>query len=300
MIELKIQILRYCVAIADSGSFHSAARQMKRTQPALSTAVRDFEQRLGHPLFEKGSKAKLTRFGEYFLPKFRVLLNQHDSLADEIKSFAAGQQGEFSIAAVPSVANRLLPIWLSEFISRFPNLRMQALDANSELICKMVADDEVELGIGSLPEPDDRLHYLPLSQDRLGVVCHHAHPLAQQTECRWEELLGHSLIRNTTMDILKNTPAKLLLSESSITINNMFSLLGMLRQPHSLTLLPEMAFPQDDRELVFIPLAEPYIQRSVGLITRAGRVLSPAAAQFIQHVLNSIALSSPFPEPMPS
>lgn len=298
MIDLKIQILRYCIAVAETGSFHAAARQLKRTQPALSSAIRDFESKLGQPLFERGSQAKLTAFGQYALPQFKSLTRKHDKIAEQIERFSAGQQGDLSLAAVPSVANRLLPIWLSEFIVRFPELRMNAIDATSDLVCKMVVDDEVELGIGSLQEPDERLHYLPLSRDRLGVVCHHKHPLAQRSEVAWEQLLGQGLIRNTSMDILKGTQAAPLLTDSSISINNMISLLSMIRHHRGLTLLPEMAVPSQDPDIIFIPLAEPDFERSVGLITRAGRVLSPAAVQFIQHVLQSITFLPPLAKPL--
>jgi len=157
--ELKIQIVRYCIAVAETGSFHAAARLLKRTQPALSTAVRDFEEKLGQPLFEKGGKPKLTTFGHYCLPKFKQLLLKHDKLSEQIQLYAAGQQGELSLAAVPAVASRLLPIWLADFIARFPELRMNAIDVGADDVCQMVVEDEVELGIGSLLEPDDRLHF---------------------------------------------------------------------------------------------------------------------------------------------
>ena len=80
--ELKIQPLRYVLAIVDEGGFHAAARRLHRTQPAVSMAVRELEQRLGEPLFEKGSKATLTPFGSYCLPRFRELIGlQSEALA---------------------------------------------------------------------------------------------------------------------------------------------------------------------------------------------------------------------------
>lgn len=298
--ELKIQVLRYCMTVAETGSFHAAARQLKRTQPALSTAIRDFEEKLGQPLFEKGGKPKLTTFGQYCLPKFKRLLLKHDKLSEQIQLYAAGKQGELSLAAVPAVASRLMPIWLSEFITCFPDLRMNAVDATPDAVCKMVVEDEVELGIGSLLEPDDRLHFYPLSRDRLGVVCHHEHALANLRELHWQQLLGHGLIVNTTMESLKTTQAAPLLADSSVSIHNVFSLLAMVRHLQGITVLPEMAFPSDDSELVFIPLTEPYIERSVGLITRAGRILSPAATQFVQHMIHFFAALQPAAEPLPA
>ncbi|MGH8744083.1 MAG: LysR family transcriptional regulator, partial [Burkholderiales bacterium] len=107
--ELKLTQLRYVVLIAELRSFHGAARQSFRTQPALSLAVRELEQKLGQPLFEKGGRAELTPFGEHCLPLFRDLLDHHDRIAREVTLLARHEIGQVSIATVPSVASRLLP-----------------------------------------------------------------------------------------------------------------------------------------------------------------------------------------------
>ena len=82
--DLKIQPLRYVLAIVDHGGFHAAARQLHRSQPAVSMAVRELEARLGEALFEKGAQASLTPFGEYCVPRFRELILQHDRLSRDL------------------------------------------------------------------------------------------------------------------------------------------------------------------------------------------------------------------------
>lgn len=82
--ELKITPLRYVLAVVDQGGFHAAARQVHRTQPALSMAIRELENRLGEALFERGNQATLTPFGRYCVPRFRELLTQHDRLSGEL------------------------------------------------------------------------------------------------------------------------------------------------------------------------------------------------------------------------
>ena len=107
--ELKITQLRYFVLVAQLKSFHGAAKQAYRTQPALSLAVRELEQKLGQALFEKGGKTELTPFGEHCLPLFQDLLAHHDRIASEVSLLARHEIGQVSIATVPSVASRLLP-----------------------------------------------------------------------------------------------------------------------------------------------------------------------------------------------
>jgi len=57
----------------------------------------------------------------------------------------------------------------------------------------------------------------------------------------------------------------------------MISLTAMLEAGVGITTLPRLAFPQEHQRLRFIPLADPHVERQIGLLRRAGQSLSPAA-----------------------
>ncbi|MEQ6889725.1 LysR family transcriptional regulator [Halomonas sp. CS7] len=286
--ELKIQPLRYVLAIVDEGGFHAAARQLHRTQPAVSMAVRELEQRLGEPLFEKGGKAALTPFGRYCLPRFRELITQHDRLSRELWAQVQKQAGHVDMAAVPSVASRLMPRLLSDFILRYPDLRVSLQDGSADFVRRLVAGGEVELGFTSLWREDDELSFTPLMHDDVGVVCRDDHPLAERAELGWEALQGQVLIRNGTSRLLEGTEAEPLLAESAFDISNMISLTAMLVAGIGITTLPRLAFPQEYARLRFIPLVDPLVERELGLLRPGQRSLSPAAQAMEAFVIESL------------
>ncbi|TLF49545.1 LysR family transcriptional regulator [Halomonas urmiana] len=286
--ELKIQPLRCVLAIVDEGGFHAAARQLHRTQPAVSMAVRELEQRLGEPLFEKGGKAALTPFGRYCLPRFRELITQHDRLSRELWAQVQKQAGHVDMAAVPSVASRLMPRLLSDFILRYPDLRVSLHDGSADFVRRLVAGGEVELGITSLWREDDELSFMPLMRDDVGVVCRDDHPLAERAELGWEALQGQVLIRNGTSRLLEGTEAEPLLAESAFDISNMISLTAMLVAGIGITTLPRLAFPQEYERLRFIPLVDPMVERELGLLRPGKRSLSPAAQAMEAFVIESL------------
>jgi DNA-binding transcriptional LysR family regulator len=275
--ELKIQPLRCVLAIVDAGGFHAAARQLHRTQPAVSMAVRELEQRLGEPLFEKGGKSVLTPFGAYCLPRFRELITQHDRLSRELVAQVQQQVGHVDMAAVPSVASRVMPRLLNDFIQRHPALRVSLQDGNADFVRQLVAGGEVELGLTSLWQKDDDLDFTPLMRDAVGVVCRDDHPLAGQATLGWEALQGQVLIRNGTSRLLEGTDAEPLLAESAFDISNMISLTAMLVAGIGITTLPRLAFPEEYERLRFIPLVDPRVERELGLLRPGRRSLSPAA-----------------------
>ncbi|OEY66995.1 LysR family transcriptional regulator [Marinobacter sp. X15-166B] len=286
--ELKIQQLRYIVAIVDEGSFHGAARRMHRSQPALSMAVRELEQRLEQALFERGSKTGLTPFGAYCVPRFRELLGMHDRIARDVSLQAEGREGHIHIAVVPSVASRVMPALLAEFITRFPGLNINLHDENAEAVCNMVTAGEVELGITSLWQNNDSLDYSHLFADEVGVVCRQDHPLAAQRSLGWRELQGEKLIRNGTSRLLLNTAAASLVENSEFYISNMISLIAMLEAGAGVTTLPQLAFPEHRPELRFIPLHDPSVVRRIGLVKASQRSLTPAAQAMEAFVLDKI------------
>ncbi|MDX1558948.1 MAG: LysR family transcriptional regulator [Marinobacter sp.] len=285
-IELKIQPLRYVLAVREEGSFHGAALKLHRSQPALSMAIRDLEERLGQPLFEKTHKGQLTPFGEYCLPRFRELINQHDRLANELQHMAEGHQGRVTLATVPSVASRLMPEFLAAFVAKYPDININLHDENAEFVCRLVANGEVDLGISSMWVQDEALQFSPLFEDNVGVVMRQDHPLAKRSSLQWQELTEERFIANGTSRLLKHTAAASLVDNNDFFISNMISLLAMLEAGSGITTLPRLAFPVANDRLCFVPLSEPKLVRKIGIIKQASRSLSPSA-QALEKMIHS-------------
>ncbi|WP_166363345.1 LysR family transcriptional regulator [Pseudomonas akapageensis] len=280
--ELKITQLRYFVLVAKLKSFHGASRQACRTQPALSLAIRELEQKLGQPLFEKGGRADLTPFGEHCLPLFQDLLDHHDRIAQEVTLLARHEIGQVSIATVPSVASRLLPHLLARFVGDHPKVQISIQDGNADSVQQLLAQGQVDFAISSLWMPDENIEFRPVLSDQVGVVCRRDHPLAATGGAlHWSSLQSWPLVRNGTSRLLEGTEAAGLLDSSLLFVSNMISLIAMLEEGIGITTLPYLAFPAGNEQLVFLPLSQPKVERQIGILCRKGRSLSPAAAQLM-------------------
>lgn len=288
-IELKIQPLRYVLAVREEGSFQGAALKLHRSQPALSMAIRDLEERLGQPLFEKTHKGQLTPFGEYCLPRFRELIQQHDRLANELQHMAEGHQGRVTLATVPSVASRLMPEFLAAFVAEYPDININLHDENAEFVCRLVASGEVDLGISSMWVQDESLNFTSLFEDNVGVVMRRDHRLADRDSLEWQELTEERFIANGTSRLLKHTAAASLVDNNDFFISNMISLLAMLEAGSGITTLPRLAFPVNSEKLCFVSLSEPRLVRQIGIIKQAHRSLSPSAQALEKVILERLA-----------
>ena len=277
--ELKIAQIRYFLLVAELKSFNAAARQAYRTQPAVSLAVRELEQKLGQALIEKGGgRVELTPFGEHCLPLFRGLIEHHDRIAREVSLLVQHEIGQVSIATVPSVASRVLPAPLARFVAEHPNVQISIQDSSADSVQQLLTQGQVDFAISSLWMADEQLEFAPMLHDQVGVVCRADHPLAQAGEAlHWSQLQGLAMIRNGTSRLLEGTDAEGLLAHSRLFVSNMISLIAMLEEGVGISTLPYLAFPQENDKLAFLPLAAPKVERQIGLLTRKGRSLSPAA-----------------------
>lgn len=86
-------------AIATSGSFAAAARQLGKVPSALTYNVRQLEDALDVLLFDRRSRqATLTAAGQELLDEGRRLLDQMDAVANRVKRVATGWETQLTIA----------------------------------------------------------------------------------------------------------------------------------------------------------------------------------------------------------
>lgn len=130
--ELSIAHYRHFLLVAELRSFRAAAARAFRSQPALSLSIREMEQRLGQPLFERGNGNALTRFGQDCLPLARELVEHHDRVAGTLAGLASNEAGTLTMASVATVATHWLPELVAAYRERFPAVALRLFDDNSE------------------------------------------------------------------------------------------------------------------------------------------------------------------------
>lgn len=291
--ELKIAQLRHFVWVAELKGFHAAAEKAHRTQPAISLSIKDLENKLGEGLFEKRNaktaRTELTPFGNHFLPKAKELIAHHDRVSEDMTLLAEHKTGHLRLASVPSIASRVLPDILLRFVSDIPDLHVSFFDDNSNAVLKMVENQQVDFGIAHLFHEQDHTDktFIPIWEDRIGVVCPSDHPLANSDTLHWKALRQHRLIGNGTSRLLEDSEASPLLGQSQFYVSNMISLIAMLEAGFGITTLPWYAFPKESTTLKFIPLETPTVIRRIGIVQLSNKSLTPPAKALIDFILAS-------------
>ena len=112
--------MRYFIAAAEEENVSRAALKLHVSQPALSRQIRDLEDELRFPLFQRTAKSvQLTDAGRAFLGEARDVLKRADDAVDRARAIASGGRGELHVGYAPSPTARILPTTLRAFKLEF-------------------------------------------------------------------------------------------------------------------------------------------------------------------------------------
>jgi DNA-binding transcriptional LysR family regulator len=285
---LSFRHLRAFVAVARHGSFSRAAEELAISQPALTLTIRQFEDMIGVELFTRTTRSvALTACGREFLVTVEKHLDDFEQAVLQIRARAQQQENQVTIALLPSVAIRLLPAALQDFGKQNPEIRLRLHDDNGRGVQAQVLSGQADFGLCNPWQQHPDLEFTPLLRDRVGLICHAQHPLAQlAAPISWSSLDDFEFIGMADdTAISRLTDAREDLPESVCNpaqrVLTIAALVGLVERGDAVSALPALASPEYlNPSLVYRDLVEPVIDRELCLITLRDRPLSRAADAF--------------------
>src|SRR5437867_95499 len=105
-LPVKLEWLRSFLAVAETGGFTKASRQLQMSQPAVSTHIMELEKNLGSKLFEKfGNRVRLSRTGETLIGDARAILQGVQQLRVTAEESETGIGGSLAVGASTTPGN---------------------------------------------------------------------------------------------------------------------------------------------------------------------------------------------------
>ena len=149
---MELRHLRYFVAVAEAGSITGGAHAVRVAQRSLSRQLRQLEQEVGEPLFDRsGRRARLTPAGEMFLPLARDLVGRADRAASLMHGLAAPDQVTLRVVAPETTVADVIAPFLARLPAAAPMIDVrEALPAR---VHEEVLSGAADLGITSVPPP---------------------------------------------------------------------------------------------------------------------------------------------------
>ncbi len=175
---MHLKELNYLVTLADEKSISRAADRLYMAQSSLSQFLQQYEAELGTPLFVRTSKGiRLTAAGELFVENARSILTHYRLVQNELCDMAQLKSGSI-IFGVSSFRGRyLLPKILKRFYEKYPNIRVDIVEANSMALEDKIVDGSLDLAIVALPLTKITHEVEFLKKDEIVIVANREHPV---------------------------------------------------------------------------------------------------------------------------
>lgn len=295
-VNLTLQQLEAFEKVATSGSFRAAAQALFVSQPALSRTVRIAEDVLGTRLFDRDTRhVELTPSGRELLPIARRILQEFDSAFSELSQFMDGRRGHVTIASLPSIGVAVLPRAVASFRRDLPDVGFTLEEAPAEPLLKLVEQGHADFGITVEPRADARLRYTHLLDDPFVLLCPSDDALSRLKSVPWSILASRSFLGSTAQGSIAPLVQAVLLRNGidvkpGLQYPSVAAAGAMVAEGLGVTALPRLALGLVASPGVsVVPLQRPVVSRRIGIVTRAGRSLSPAAAGMVRHLVAQLS-----------
>ncbi|MBL4768641.1 MAG: LysR family transcriptional regulator [Rhodobacteraceae bacterium] len=148
MNNIKLQNLRFFVAVYEERSISAAARKVHATQSGVSVQVRDLEDQLGLSLFDRVSTGVTpTKAGDQIYRRAISILREVGRLGEDVSDMSDHLTGEVRVGIMPTFARSILAPVLSKFCLANPFVEVRATEGYSAFLIQKVLAGELDVAV---------------------------------------------------------------------------------------------------------------------------------------------------------
>ncbi len=129
-------------------SISKAAQKLFVSQPSLSIMIRKIEEEIGVPLFDRTSKPlRMTEAGMEYVKATEAIMHIEKSFDNYVNAANELLTGSLTVGGNQLLSSQVLPGYISDFIRRYPNIRLHLADDNSLALENMITSGQLDLVI---------------------------------------------------------------------------------------------------------------------------------------------------------
>ncbi|MGW2085497.1 LysR family transcriptional regulator [Streptomyces sp. NPDC001880] len=284
MIEARhLRVLR---AVAATGSFSAAARELGCTQPAVSQQMKALEASAGTTLLIRtGREMRLTQAGEALVRHASGILAGLTAAEEEVAAIAGLRAGRVRLVSFPSGSSTLVPGALAALREAHPGTRVSLVEAEPPRSVEMLREGDCDIALafryGASGTEWDDLVVRPLLTDRLIGLVPEGHRLSHSAVVGIADLAGESWIagcprcRRQLVEVCEEsgfTP------RIDFATDDYPAVVGLVGAGLGVAVLPELAIESVRPKGARTVMVEPAIEREIVALTLPDLAQVPAVA----------------------
>jgi len=274
---MTIQQLEYIIAVANEGSFSRAATKCFVTQPTLSMQIHKLEIELGVIIFDRSKNPiKMTPIGEAIIEQARVNLQGMERIKEIIREQSDEIKGHLRLGIIPTLAPYLLPLFLTSFIAKYPQISLSIEEFISEQLILRLKQDMLDAAILVTPVDDTAITEIPLFYESFVAYVSTNHPLIHSDMIELDNLNINEMLllseghcfREQVVNICPERIDREWSAQLRFESGSLETLKRIVERNYGYTLVPELAVLNiSERNKQYVkPLREPRPVREVSLV----------------------------------
>jgi LysR family transcriptional regulator, transcription activator of glutamate synthase operon len=291
---LEIRQIQYFIEVAKREHVTAAAAALNVAQSAVSRQIFNLESELGVNLFiREGRNVILTPIGKNFLIKMEQVIKLLENAKREVNEYLDPERGTIRIGYPSSMAIYILPTCIAAFRKRYPLVKFQLHQTSYHQLVEGVVNGKFDIAmLGSVPKQENKVVGKILFTENFVALLPRNHPLSQKPFLKLNQLKDDSFILYPKGFSLNEIVVRAC-GQCGYTPQVLFegedidSIKGLVVAGLGITLLPENtlidALPTST---VKIPIVDPQISRTVGVIIPSDRSLLPTEKLFYEFLID--------------
>lgn len=185
---MTIEDLKVFMTVATERSFSRAARKLRRTQPAVSQAIKRLEDGCGERLIDRSLRdGTLTDAGELLLDYAQRAVRLVEEAATAVSELRDLKSGRVVVGANEAGVHTLLPL-ITAFQAEHEHVLVEVRRIHSRQMAQEVLLRTVDFGLLTFSPPDKELQALPLGTDETVLLVAPTHAFAKKKQVTMEEV----------------------------------------------------------------------------------------------------------------
>ncbi len=284
--------IRYFVALAEHLHFGKAALALNVAQPALSQQIRQLEDELGAPLFERNTRrVTLLPAGNNFLARAQAILHELSLAVEEARDINVGCSGSVRIGFVSTAAPRLIPELLHRLRRKYPRIQVDLYESGPHDQVQQLHWRKIDIGLMLFHPNDPALNTAVIARNRVMVALPRNHPLAAREAIPIEELANETFVlspkfthpdfRDFVLDLCRRHGV---VPKSTQQVRLIQTALPLVAGGAGIAFIPESLEELRPRSVVFRPLAGQEVSVTLYAVWKPGgetRVVANVLAELI-------------------
>lgn len=178
---MNLRQAQYVKTIAECGSITAAAKKLFVSQPSLSQMLRQIEEEIGLPVFDRRvSPLRLTFAGEKYLHAAERMLAANAELESQLQEIRQENTGRLRLGISVTRAMQVLPPVLPLFTAQYPNVSLELTEAGSARQEELLRSGSIDLALAALESTGSNLAYELIEKEAIGILAGRDSALAKR------------------------------------------------------------------------------------------------------------------------